>query len=81
MKKKLLVTLFAFLLLISVGCGKKEEKKEENTGKTDTEVIDEDVNESGENEGKNGEKEVTNLDVLRRISNLEKIVYGKEKED
>jgi len=29
---------------------------------------------------KNGEKEVTNLDVLRRISNLEKIVYGKEKE-
>jgi len=30
---------------------------------------------------KNGEKEVTNLDVLRRISNLEKIVYGKEKEE
>ena len=29
-------------------------------------------------EGNN--KEVTNLDVLRRISNLEKIVYGKEKE-
>ena len=28
---------------------------------------------------KNGEKEVTNLDVLRRVSNLEKIVYGKEK--
>ena len=27
---------------------------------------------------RNGEKEVTNLDVLRRISNLEKIVYGKE---
>lgn len=30
-------------------------------------------------EGNN--KEVTNLDVLRRISNLEKIVYGKEKEE
>lgn len=29
---------------------------------------------------KNGDKEVTNLDVLRRISNLEKIVYGKEKD-
>ena len=29
---------------------------------------------------KEGEKEVTNLDVLRRISNLEKIVYGKGKE-
>ena len=29
---------------------------------------------------KGGEKEVTNLDVLRRISNLEKIVYGKDKE-
>ena len=29
---------------------------------------------------KDGEKEVTNLDVLRRISNLEKIVYGKGKE-
>ena len=27
---------------------------------------------------KDGKKEVTNLDVLRRISNLEKIVYGKE---
>ena len=30
---------------------------------------------------KDGEKEVTNLDVLRRLSNLEKIVYGKEKEE
>ena len=29
---------------------------------------------------KDGNKEVTNLDVLRRISNLEKIVYGKELE-
>ena len=29
---------------------------------------------------KEGSKEVTNLDVLRRLSNLEKIVYGKEKE-
>lgn len=29
---------------------------------------------------KNGDKEVTNLDVLRRISNLEKIVYGKDKD-
>ena len=29
---------------------------------------------------KDGNKEVTNLDVLRRISNLEKIVYGKEKD-
>jgi cell division septum initiation protein DivIVA len=25
-----------------------------------------------------GEKEVTNLDVIRRISQLEKLVYGKE---
>ena len=32
---------------------------------------------------KDGKKEITNLDILRRISNLEKIVYGKEieKED
>ena len=30
---------------------------------------------------KTGDKEVTNLDVLRRISNLEKIVYGKDKEE
>lgn len=29
---------------------------------------------------KSGDREVTNLDILRRISNLEKIVYGKEKE-
>lgn len=29
---------------------------------------------------KTGDKEVTNLDVLRRISNLEKIVYGKGKD-
>ncbi len=27
---------------------------------------------------KTGEKEVTNMDILRRLSNLEKIVYGKE---
>ena len=26
---------------------------------------------------KNDDKEVTNLDILRRVSNLEKIVYGK----
>lgn len=31
---------------------------------------------------KTGEKEVTNMDILRRVSNLEKLVYGKdEKED
>ena len=32
---------------------------------------------------KDGKKEITNLDILRRISNIEKIVYGKEieKED
>ncbi len=30
---------------------------------------------------KEGTKEYTNLDVLRRISNLEKIVYGKDKEE
>lgn len=31
---------------------------------------------------KNGDKEVTNLDILRRVSNLEKIVYNKtNKED
>lgn len=29
---------------------------------------------------KDGKKEITNLDILRRISNLEKIVYGKELE-
>ena len=29
---------------------------------------------------KDSDKEVTNLDVLRRISNLEKIVYGKDKD-
>jgi DivIVA domain-containing protein len=27
---------------------------------------------------KTGNKEVTNMDILRRISNLEKIVYGKD---
>jgi DivIVA domain-containing protein len=27
---------------------------------------------------KQGEKEVTNLDILRRLSHLEKIVYGKD---
>ncbi|MBD9106097.1 cell division regulator GpsB [bacterium] len=33
---------------------------------------------------KTGDKEVTNVDILRRVSNLEKIVYGKgdkEEED
>ena len=30
---------------------------------------------------KDGKKEITNLDVLRRISNLEKIVYGKKIEE
>ena len=28
---------------------------------------------------RDSDKEVTNLDVLRRVSNLEKIVYGKDK--
>jgi len=27
---------------------------------------------------KDNDKEVTNMDILRRVSNLEKIVYGKE---
>lgn len=27
---------------------------------------------------KSGDKEVTNVDILRRVSNLEKIVYGKD---
>ena len=30
---------------------------------------------------KNGDKEVTNMDILRRVSNLEKIVYGKEEKE
>lgn len=30
---------------------------------------------------KNGDKEVTNLDILRRISNLEKIVYGNKQNE
>lgn len=31
---------------------------------------------------RDGDKEVTNMDIIRRVSNLEKIVYGKdEKED
>ncbi len=30
---------------------------------------------------KGSEKEVTNMDILRRISNLEKIVYGKEEKE
>ena len=29
---------------------------------------------------KSEDKEVTNIDVLRRLSNLEKIVYGKDNE-
>lgn len=27
---------------------------------------------------KNSEKEITNLDILKRVSNLEKIIYGKD---
>lgn len=27
---------------------------------------------------KTGDREVTNMDILRRVSNLEKIIYGKE---
>ena len=30
---------------------------------------------------KNSDKEVTNMDILRRVSNLEKIVYGKESKE
>ena len=30
---------------------------------------------------KSGDKEVTNMDILRRVSNLEKIVYGKEEKE
>ena len=30
---------------------------------------------------KGSEKEVTNMDILRRISNLEKTVYGKEEKE
>ncbi len=30
---------------------------------------------------KGSEKEVTNMDILRRISNLENIVYGKEEKE
>ena len=30
---------------------------------------------------KTGDKEVTNMDILRRVSNLEKIVYGKEEKE
>jgi len=29
---------------------------------------------------KNGEKEIKNIDVLKRLANLEKIVYGKDEE-
>lgn len=29
---------------------------------------------------KTGEKEITNVDLIRRISQLEKIIFGKEKE-
>ena len=29
---------------------------------------------------KNNEKEVTNLDIIRRVSNLEKIIYGDKNE-
>ena len=29
---------------------------------------------------KSSDKEVTNLDILKRVSNLEKIIYGKDKE-
>lgn len=30
---------------------------------------------------KTGDNEVTNMDILRRVSNLEKIVYGKEEKE
>lgn len=30
---------------------------------------------------KGSDKEVTNMDILRRVSNLEKIVYGKEEKE
>lgn len=30
---------------------------------------------------KDSDKEVTNMDILRRVSNLEKIVYGKEEKE
>ena len=30
---------------------------------------------------KTGEKEFTNMDLLRRVSNLEKIIFSKEKEE
>lgn len=30
---------------------------------------------------KTGDREVTNVDILRRVSNLEKIVYGKEEKE
>lgn len=30
---------------------------------------------------KTSDKEVTNMDILRRVSNLEKIVYGKEEKE
>lgn len=30
---------------------------------------------------KESDKEVTNMDILRRVSNLEKIVYGKEEKE
>lgn len=30
---------------------------------------------------KDGNKEITNIDILRRVSNLEKIVYGKDEKE
>ena len=30
---------------------------------------------------KTGDREVTNMDILRRVSNLEKIIYGKEEKE
>ena len=30
---------------------------------------------------KNSEKEITNIDILRRVSNLEKIIYGDNKNE
>ena len=73
MKKKILITLFTFLLLISVGCGKKAENKKENTENTDTEVIE---NENKENENKeNTEQEVTKAGKREKMV-IEKVDYN-----
>ena len=73
MKKKILITLFTFLILISVGCGKKAENKKENTENTDTEVIE---NENNENENKeNTEQEVTKAGKREKMV-IEKVDYN-----